>query len=96
MSNTAAEGTPNWLPGFVQVDGDWSNTVIHKLHSLFIRDFKSNKLKYKNIPIWIDSKIEINDKNNYEKIFWHLIEREVEHNNEKERYPDFRRAGRIE
>jgi hypothetical protein len=81
---------PPWLPDFIETDGVWDE-VVQRLYSVFERDFKTGRPKWRGLEVWWDSRKEKDD--DYERGFWHLITNTDQKT--KERVPDFRRAERL-
>ena len=91
---------PTWLPPFLPFDGDW-NIFVRALYIIFERDFKRRWPVFRTCPVWHNRWVDPNDSYRFEEGFWHLVTRdEFVYNpkmrrNEKERLPEFDRAGRL-
>jgi len=97
---------PEWLPEKTNVN-PWTEDTYEMLYEIFCRDIRDYDLRYIGNNVWIFQDIE----DGKEKIFWHLITRDVKRekiprrkrklysegqtDTETERLPDLRRCERL-
>jgi len=68
-----SEALPGWIPGLIDTNGSWDE-ILTRLYSVFEKDFKIGKPKFKGLPVWWDRRCERGDP--HEEGFWHLVTRD--------------------
>jgi len=81
---------PHWLPDMICVDGDFKQ-ILSRLYNIFHSDFIEKTPHLGSMEVWHNR--EVKPGQTYEEIFWHLIERDP--NNQENRSFDPRRAERL-
>jgi hypothetical protein len=90
---------PAWLPAAIAFTSDWK-VFVEAIYAAFSRDFKDQWPRFRAQPVWHDRRI-FPDSDGKEAGFWHLVTRDEwvwnpkTRRNEKERLPEFDRAGRL-
>ena len=95
----AAPAKPAWLPPHIPFNGDWK-VFVGAIYLVFTRDFKGTWPRFRTLPVWHDRRV-LDDGDGKEEGFWHLVQKDQwiynpkTRRKEKERLPEFDRAGRL-
>jgi hypothetical protein len=95
----APTATPAWLPPRIPFAGDW-RVFVEALYLVFTKDFKGCWPRFRTFPVWHDRRV-FDDGDGKEEGFWHLVQKDQwiyntkTRRKEKERLPEFERAGRL-